>query len=229
MGYDWHFDTLLTYWRVWGNGVLVTVALSVPVIVGGTLLGVPLVAALKSRIAALRWLARIYIDLFRAIPALVLLGTFYFCLPILIPIRISPFSTALLAMTLNLAPFAAECIRGGIESVSIVQYDSARAMGFQGWKLNYYIIGPQILRRITPPLVGEYVTTLKLTSLAATIGVPEIWHATGRVVTATSQPLEARLAGAALYVAIIVPFLWVSLWLERRFAVKGFGWVLEER
>jgi ABC-type amino acid transport system permease subunit len=76
-------------------------------------------------------------------------------------------------------------------------------------------------------LVGEYVTTLKLTSLAATIGVAEIWHVTGDVVTATSLPLEARLVGAALYVALILPFLLAFMWLERRFKVKGLGQTVE--
>jgi polar amino acid transport system permease protein len=151
------------------------------------------------------------------------MGTLYFCLPIFTGIRITAFQTAFLALTLNLAPFAAECIRSGVDSISTIQYDSAYVLGFTGWNRTRYVIGPQAIRRIIPPLIGEYITTLKLTSLAATIGVAEIWNATGQVVTATSLPLEARIVGALLYVAIILPLLWLFAWLERKFKVKGFG------
>jgi len=223
MHYQWNFETLLNYWDLWIRGVATTILLSLPVILAGTILGSGLVAGLKSRFPVVRFFCRGYVDFFRALPALVLMGTLYFCLPIFTGIRITAFQTAFLALTLNLAPFAAECIRSGVDSVSTIQYDSAYVLGFTGWKRTRYVIGPQAIRRIIPPLLGEYITTLKLTSLAATIGVAEIWNATGQVVTATSLPLEARIVGALLYVAIILPLLWIFMWLERRFKVKGFG------
>jgi polar amino acid transport system permease protein len=223
MNYHWHFEALLHYWELWGRAVLNTLYLSFPVIVVGTILGAALLAGLKSRLWIVRGLCRAYIDLFRAIPALVLMGTLYFCLPIFTGLRISPFQTAFVALTLNLAPFATECMRSGFDSISTVQYDSACVIGFRGWRLGYHIIGPQAVRRIIPPLLGEFVTTLKLTSLAATIGVPEIWNATGQIVTATSLPLEARLIGAGLYVVIILPLLVMFSALEKRFKVKGLG------
>jgi polar amino acid transport system permease protein len=227
MEYQWNFSALVKYWELWLFGLRTTILLTIPVIVVGTAFGIALVAGLKSRFILLKAASRLYSDVFRAIPALVLMGTLYFCLPMIVPMRVSPFQTALVALTLNLAPFAAECIRAGTDSVSTIQYDSARVIGFHGWKLMFYIIGPQTVRRILPSLVGEYVTTLKLTSLAATVGVPEIWHVTGQVVTATSLPLEARIVGALLYVAIILPFLWLSLWLERKFNVKGLGGAMD--
>lgn len=223
MHYQWNFEALLNYWELWIRGVTTTILLSLPVILAGTLLGGSLVAGLKSQFPIVRLLCRAYVDFFRALPALVLMGTLYFCLPIFTGIRITAFQTAFLALTLNLAPFAAECIRSGVDSISTIQYDSAYVLGFTGWNRTRYVIGPQAIRRIIPPLIGEYITTLKLTSLAATIGVAEIWNATGQVVTATSLPLEARIVGALLYVAIILPLLWLFAWLERKFKVKGFG------
>jgi His/Glu/Gln/Arg/opine family amino acid ABC transporter permease subunit len=227
MDYQWNFGAPLAYGKLWFQGVATTGKLSALVVVLGSVLGTALVVGLKSPTRGVRLVCRFYVDVFRAIPALVLIGTLYFCLPIIVRARIDPFQAALVALTLNLAPFAAECIRSGIDSVSTIQYDSARVMGFTGWKAAYYIIGPQAVRRIIPPLMGEYITTLKLTSLAATIGVPEIWHVAGQIVTATSLPLEARIFAALLYVAIILPFLWGSLWVERKFKVKGFGMAME--
>lgn len=224
LAYSWNFGSLANYIDLWSNGVLLTLSLSAGIIFLGTLLGCLLVVGLKSNIKPIIWISRLYIDLFRAIPALVLLGTMYFLLPSLLGgIVLDATTIALIVLSINLAPFAAECIRAGFESVPTIQYESARVLGFKGWHLLYFIIMPQVVRRVLPPLSGQWVTSLKLTSLAATIGVPEIWHVTGVVVTDTSLPLEARLIGAGLYVSIILPCLLGVLWLERRFNVKGFG------
>lgn len=223
MTYQWHFESLIQFWHLWVSGLLSTIYLAVLSIVMGTAIGLLVAVGLNARSPFLRALVRGYVDLFRAIPVLVLLGTLYFCLPIVIRLRMGQFGIAVIAMTLNLAPFVAECIRSAMQSVPRIQYDSAFVFGFHGWKLGYYIIWPQVLRRLIPPLVGQYITTLKLTSLAATIGVQELWNITSQITTLTSLPLEAKLAGAGLYVAIIFPLLWLSYWLERRFGVLGLG------
>src|ERR1039458_5030410 len=223
MSYSWNFDPLWQFGQLWGRGLLSTVYLTLLSITLGTCLGLPLVAALKSRSRLFRTLARGYIDLFRAIPALVLLGTLYFCLPVLVQLRLSPFQVAVIGLSLNLAPFVAEAVRGAVDSVPTIQYESAFVLGFHGRRRDYYIIGPQVIERLLPPLVGLYVTTLKLTSLAAAIGVGELWNVTSQITTLTSLPMETKLVGAALYVAIILPILALSLGLERRFGVKGLG------
>ncbi len=227
MDYLWDFSFLRQFGELWAKGVYATLLLSVVAIVAGTALGLFLVFGMSRRPtvvgALLRVPCRIYTDVFRAIPALVLMSTIYLCVPILTGITPTPFQTAWIALSLNLAPFASEVVRAGLDSVPTVQYESARLIGFRGWRLAYYIIGPQAFKRILPPLVGQYVTTLKLSSLAATIGVLEIWNVTGQVVTATSRPLEARLVGAVLYCLILIPSLWFVSWLERRYAVMGLG------
>jgi polar amino acid transport system permease protein len=225
--YSWDFGFVRAFSGAWLGGVWITFYLSSLSIVGGTALGILLVLGSKARWRFFRWISLFYIDIFRALPALVLMGTLYFCLPIIIGIAPSALQTAMVALAMNLAPFAAECIRSGWESVPTVQYESGRLCGFRGWRLSYYIIGPQALRRILPPLIGQYVTTLKLSSLAATIGVVEIWNVTSQVVTATSRPVEARLIGAALYCLIILPTLWLVLWLERKYEVGGLGEFVE--
>lgn len=223
MEYAFDFSFAPRYIHVWSKGLFVTVLLSAAVVAVGTCLGGVLVIARKARWWIVRAGAQLYIDVMRAVPALVLLGTTFFCVPILTGWRMSPIATAFLALSLNLSPFAAECIRAGIESIPRVQYDSARVIGFRGWRLYYWIIGPQAVRRTIPALAGQWVTSMKLTSLAATIGVPEIWHVTGQVVTDTSQPIEARIVGALLYVAFVLPALWGVTFLERSFDIKGLG------
>lgn len=216
-------DLILNFGDLWWRGLSATFFLSAGSIGMGTLLALIFVIGVKSRYFLVKHSANFLLDLLRAIPALVLIGTMFFLLPAATGWRISPLTIALIALSLNLSPFAAECIRSGIESVPTIQYESGLLAGFTGWKLNYYIIGPQAIRRIIPPLSGQWVTTIKLSSLAATIGVPEIWHVTGQVVTNTSLPIESRLFGALLYIALILPLLWLLRYFEHRFHVLGVG------
>ena len=223
MSYDWHFTPLLQFGYLWVRGLWLTVGLSALSIAIGTLLSLPLVAALQAHSAGARLCARIYIDIFRAIPAVVLLGTLYFCFPLFTGFRLSSFWVAVIGLALNLAPFVAETIRGAIESIPTIQFESAFVMGFRGWNRTRYVVGPQVIQRLLPPLFNEYITTLKLTSLAAAIGVEELWNATSQITTLTSLPIEAKLSGAALYILIVLPLLLISAFLERRFWIKGLG------
>ena len=231
MSYAWDFESLIQFKNLWADGIHQTLLLSLLSIATGTILGIALACGMVRRKTLvrriLRWSCKIYIDIFRAIPAYVLMGTIFLCVPTLFGVLPSPFETAWIALALNLAPFAAEVIRAGIESVPTVQFESARMMGFKGLRLARYIIGPQALQRILPPMVGQYVTTVKLSSLAATIGVLDIWNVTTQVVTATSRPIEARLVGAALYCLILIPCLWFVDWLEKRVDVAGLGQLSE--
>ncbi|MEM7692394.1 MAG: amino acid ABC transporter permease [Pseudomonadota bacterium] len=223
MSYHWDFTSPLGFLDLWTRGVGVTLALGLTVVCLGTLMAVPLVWALRCRFWSVRIAAQTYIHVFRSIPALVLIGTVYFCLPMFTGYRIDPVSTAALALSINLSPFAAECIRSAIQSVPSVQYESALSLGFTPTQTMRFVILPQAAARALPPLAGQWVTSFKLTSLAATISVPELWHATGQVVVDTSRPIEARLIGAALYVMMIAPFLLAVGWLERRSALRGYG------
>lgn len=223
MGYQWRFEELGNYWAVWLTGVSVTFQLSCAVIVVGTALGLVLVVGSQSGVRVLSQGGRAVVDIVRAIPALVLIGTMYFCLPAVWGAPLSAMTVAVVALSVNLAPFAAESIRAGVESVPRVQYESAAVLGLGRWQCARYIIGPQAIRRILPSLAGQWVTSVKLTSLAATVGVPDIWHATGQVVVDTSLALEARVIGALLYVVIILPCLWAVAMLEHMFRVRGLG------
>jgi His/Glu/Gln/Arg/opine family amino acid ABC transporter permease subunit len=222
MEYTWHFQPLWQYLDLWASGCAVTLQLSALSIFFGTIGGGILAVGVRTEFRLLVYLCRAYIDVVRSIPALVLMGTLFFSLPAF-GWQVSPFQTAFISLTINLSPFAAEILRSGLESVGRIQYESAKLLGLTEYQLIRYIIVPQVVRRITPALVGEYITTVKLTSLAATIGLAEIWNVTGQVIALTSLPLEARLVGAALYVFPLLLLLWASRKLERRFRVLGFG------
>src|SRR5690242_2216402 len=97
-----------SYWRLWATGAAVTLGLSVIAIVCGTAVGLVLAVLTTSRVSIVRMATRLYSDIMQAIPALVLIGTMYFVLPTLTGWRISAFTVAAVALSLNLSPFASE-------------------------------------------------------------------------------------------------------------------------
>lgn len=221
MTYTWNFQDLLQYFDLWKRGLWNTFALSFSSIALGTILSLIVFSARRSRLRMWVWLARTYTDLFRALPVFVLLSLVFFVAPILTGWRISAWQSALVAFALNLAPFVAECIRAGLESVPTVQYESGKVLGLTDRQIFRHIIAPQAAQRIIPSLLGEYITTIKLTSLASVVGVEEIWNVGGQIVSRTSLTIEARIASACLYLIIILPLIWAVSHLERRYGVRG--------
>lgn len=221
MHYSWHWAELLGYWSLFARGLWLTLVVGLLSILVGTLLACIIVTLGRSRTKPFRWLSKAYTDVFRALPVFVLLGLTYFVLPMLIEVRLSPFVAAVISFSLNLAPFAAECIRAGIDAVPRIQYESARALGLSRSEALRFVVVPQALQHILPPLLGQYVTTIKLTSLAGAIGVMELWNTSGQVVARTSLPLEARLAASLLYVALLLPLIWGVGCLEQKAGLRG--------
>ena len=221
MAYQWNFEDLTQYSALWGRGLANTLLLSAGSIALGTVLSAGLYLGRRSRLRVVRGLAVAYTDVFRALPVFVLLSLIFFVLPILTGWRMSAWQCAFLAFSLNLAPFVAEVVRGGVESVPLVQYESGKVLGLSDRQIVRHIIAPQALQRIIPPLLGEWITTIKLTSLASVIGVQEIWNVGGQIVSRTSLTIEARIVAAGLYLLIILPLIWALAWLERRFGLRG--------
>jgi His/Glu/Gln/Arg/opine family amino acid ABC transporter permease subunit len=219
--YNWNFSGLSQYAPLWGQGLLNTLLLSMCSIALGTVLAAALYVARRSRHSWIRGVALAYTDVFRALPVFVLLSLIFFVMPILTGWRISAWQCAFFAFSFNLAPFVAEVIRGGIESVPAAQYESGKVLGLRDREIFRYIIAPQALQRIIPPLLGEWITTIKLTSIASVIGVQEIWNVGGQIVSRTSLTIEARIVTAGLYLLIIMPLIWLLTWLERRHGLRG--------
>jgi polar amino acid transport system permease protein len=221
VNYAWNFSSLSSYVPLWWRGLQTTCLLSLAAIIAGSVLAVMILAARRSPYRLVNRSARLYIDIFRALPVFVLLSLIFFVVPIITGVRLSAWQSALWAFALNLAPFVTECIRAGFDSVPLVQFESGKVLGLSHRQIFRYIIAPQAAQRIIPSLLGEYITTIKLTSLASVIGVEEIWNVGGQIVSRTSLTIEARLVSSLLYVAIILPLIWWLKRLEKRLGTRG--------
>ncbi len=207
---------LFQFWQAWLYGLLTTVGLSCLAVMFGTILGVTLVWVQSYRFVVLRALVVGYVVAFRAVPPLVVLLWIYYSLPMLTGVAFSAFFSSAVGLALNGAAFYAENIRAGLESVSVSQRESALSMGMNSRQVLWYIVLPQALRNMLPNLFGEYVTTIKLTSLASTIGVAELLNRGGSIIALTQQSFEVYTTLAILYLAIILPLEYSVRRLERK-------------
>jgi polar amino acid transport system permease protein len=195
-----------------------TLVLSFFSVLCGTLFGlfVSLVRLYAPR--TLQWMAIVYIDIFRAMPMLVVLILIYYALPFL-GIRLSSWTSAILAFALVMAAYSAEVFRAGIEGVPRGQFEAAAALGLPFLRTLQQVILPQAIRSIIPPMTSNCVSMFKDTSLASTVALPELLNeaTNSQALYANPSPL---IAAAIVYVLLLWPMVRLVSVLERKFGAE---------
>jgi arginine/lysine/histidine/glutamine transport system substrate-binding/permease protein len=186
------------------KGAGVTLMLTVLSFSFGLLGGTALAVTLQAPWPLAHKLCRIYIDFFRGTPMLVQLFLIYFGLPALLqsmelPFTINRVAAAVTALSLNVAAYLAETLRSGIESIDRGQWEAADALGFSPTERMRYVVAPQAIRRVLPPLANEFITLIKDTSLAAVIGFDELFRQGQLMVATTYRAFEIYIAVALVY------------------------------
>lgn len=202
------WDTLLK-----AAGVAITLALLAEVL--GGVLGLLLALFKISRSRLLRFPATIYIDVFRGTPLLVQITIIYFSTANVGFRWESLFFAGLAALSLNSAAYVAEIFRAGIQSIDKGQMEAARASGLTYVQAMRYVVVPQAFRRTIPPLTNEFVMLVKDTSLVSTIGLVELLRAAQDIQSLTFNS-SALFAIALIYLAICLPLIYTTNFLERR-------------
>ncbi|MFM2422148.1 MAG: hypothetical protein RL291_678, partial [Pseudomonadota bacterium] len=165
-----------------------------------------------------RWLSTAFVEFFRNTPVLVQILWFYFALPILIPIEISPFTAAILGISLNSAAYSAEIYRGGIQSIEPGQWEAARAIGMTGTQTLRRVVMPQAIRRILPALTNRCIEIFKMSTLASVVAYVELMQQGKLVASLNFNPLETYTVIGALFLLLLYPLVRATYALERRLA-----------
>ncbi len=207
--------------RTLREAVLVTISLTVVSFVIGIALGLLVALARGSRLRALRVVGWTYIWVFRAIPTIVLLFFIWYALPQLVPAlrgpQFLPFYAAALGLSINEAAYAAEIFRGGLLSIDDGQRLAARALGMQPMTVFRRIVAPQLVRVVIPPVANDFITLLKITSLAYVVSLREVMTATQSQVSSTFRYAEWYGAAAGYYLVLVSIFMLAQAWFERRY------------
>jgi polar amino acid transport system permease protein len=217
----WDAFTSRPYW----HGALLAFELTCATLGAASLLAFCLALGALSKSRPLRGFVLVYNWFFRAIPTLLLLLFVWNGLPQLWSTFTGswykPFLAAFIALTLNEAAYMSEIIRAGLMSVDPGQELAGRALGMTRPRILRRVIVPQAVRIIIPPTANEFITLLKLTSLASVISLYELLGASTIRASQDFRYLEAYAAAAVYYLAIVSVLMVVQAQLERRFTWRS--------
>jgi len=196
------------------EGLGVTVMLGLVSIVAGLVSGLLMALLRLYGPAALRVLARIYIDVFRSIPLLVLLVLVYYALPF-VGVRFTSFTAAALALSLVSCAYTAEIFRAGIEAIPKGQFEAADAIGLSFFSSMRDVILPQAFRIVVPPLTSNCINVLKDTALASVVAMPDLLKQATQAQALAANPTPL-IGAAVLYLLLLLPLVRLVGYFETR-------------
>ncbi len=209
------WESVWQYHAVFWSGWLLTIGISLLSLLLSALIGILVALARRSRILPLRSAAILYVEVIRGTPLLAQILFLFYVVANGIGIQ-DRLVAGVLILSLFSGAYLAEMIRAGIESIPASQLESARAIGFTVPQTYRYVIAPQALRQILPPLAGQFASLIKDSSLLSIIGIGEFTLAAQQVNSATYRTLESYLPLAVGYLALTLPISLLSKFLEQR-------------
>ena len=217
--WGFYFNELMHSMPFFLKGLWMTVAVSGLSLIAGTIIGFicGILRATGNKI--LRFIIGAWVDLIRGTPFLVQVFIVFFILPSA-GIELEAFPAAVIALSNLTASFICEIVAGGILAVPSGQKEAAIASGLSGYQQLRYIVLPQAMRTITPPLVGQYVLLIKDSSVVSAIGVVDVTRVGWLTVQRIPEGLMVFGLVGLLYLAICYPLINLSGYLERRM-LKG--------
>lgn len=196
------------------EGLGVTVMLGLVSIVAGLVSGLLMALLRLYGPAPLRVLARVYIDVFRSIPLLVLLVLVYYALPF-VGVRFSSFTAAALALSMVSCAYTAEIFRAGIEAIPKGQFEAADAIGLSFFSSMRDVILPQAFRIVVPPLTSNCINVLKDTALASVVAMPDLLKQATQAQALAANPTPL-IGAAVLYLMLLLPLVRLVGYFETR-------------
>jgi polar amino acid transport system permease protein len=221
LAYQWDFSPVLANAPLLVEGLVNTLRVTGTALVFGVALGLGLALLRLSPRRFLSWPAGFVIEVFRTTPPLVQLFWFFFALPILVGIEMTPFVAGAVTFSIQSASFFAEVFRAGIESIERGQWDAARAIGMRHDQALRRIILPQAVKRMIPAFMERAIELMKTTTLIATISYADLLFAANEVSQKTFRPLETYTVVALIYFVVIFLASQVARLVELRLARSG--------
>lgn len=195
-------------------GLVITLKLAVAVVPLGVALGLFIACAHSFHNRAANFFLVAYVDFFRAFPPLVLLVFVYYALPF-VGIELATFGAVVLALTINTSSFFAEVFRAGIESIPKGQIEASRSTGLSHTQTLIDVVLPQAIRRMMPDLVSNILETIKLTSLASVVTLPELLRM-ARMAQGNTFNATPLVAAALMYLILLWPIVRLLSRMEKK-------------
>ncbi|BBY49127.1 polar amino acid ABC transporter permease [Mycolicibacterium arabiense] len=229
MQFDWAFfwKSLFAPSESFVDGLILTIVVSAVAMVLATLVGLAVALMRRSRFAVVRWCAGCYIWVIRGTPLLVQLviiytglaaiGLYQFHDASILGLSVkAAVQAAIIGLMINESAYIAEIIRAGLDSVPKGQFEAAASLGMTPTRLMRYIIVPQSLRVMVPPMGNSFNGMMKTTSVLSVIGVSEMFLVTQQISSATFHTFEIFIVAAIYYLALTTVWTFIQAGIENR-------------
>lgn len=213
-----YFGRLVEIFPFFLKGLWMTVQVAFISLIACTIIGFVLGIFRSGKNILIKRLVGVYVAFVRGTPFVVQIFIIFFILPDW-GIQLEPFNAALLAMAIMGSAFICEIVAGGIESIPAGQWEAATSSGLTLFQQLRFVIVPQSMKVILPPLVGQYVLLIKDTSVISVIGVMELTRVGWLTVVRIPEGLMVFSLVGVLYFVISYPLILLSNYLEKRMAV----------
>jgi len=211
------------YLAVWAEcwpslfaGLEVTLIMAVTSLFCAFFLGIVLAVMGLSHIKALRAFYTLYLYIVRGVPVMIFALFLFFGVGALLHVKFNPLFAAIVTLTINASAYLAEIFRGGIQAVDVGQVEAARSLGLGYFKTLQKVVMPQAIKIMIPPIINQFITTLKDTSILSVISVRELTMNSQIIIARTYMPFEVYSFAALLYLVVIVGLSLLSKVVERR-------------
>jgi polar amino acid transport system permease protein len=199
------------------QGLIVTLDVSAIVVAIALVLGVLLGVGISFGPRWMGWPIRVYSDVVRGLPLLVLIFSVYYMLP-LTGWNVTSFWAAVSALAAFQTAHVLEVTRGAVESIPTGQHEAGKAIGLGFGQRMVYVVFPQALRRFLPPWINTVVSTVQGSALVSLVGIVDLMLSIQQVIGRTFKPMPLYLLGALIYFIINYALSLTSRMLETRFA-----------
>lgn len=194
-------------------------------------LGVGLAAALLriNRLRVFRWIGTLHVEIFRNAPDYVMVVWVHFVLPILIGtllkqrFEFDPFLSAVIALGFVYSGYFAETFRAGIEAIPIAHSEAARSCGMSERLILWRIVLPQVVRRMLPESINQFISLFKATTIVSLIAVPDLIYQVSMITQQEMRPMPLYTGAALTYFAIIFVVGTLLRTLSERWRMRIYG------
>ena len=180
------------------------------------IIGLILAVMALSNIKILEFIYNVYIYIVRGIPVMIAGLFLFFGVGALLNVKFDPLFASILTLTINASAYLAEIFRGGIKAVDKGQIEAARSMGLGYFRTMGLIVIPQAIKIMIPPIINQFITTLKDTSILSVISVRELTMNSQIIIAQNYRPFEVYSYAAVMYLIVIVLLSLLAKYIERK-------------
>ncbi|HAS88780.1 MAG TPA: nickel transporter [Desulfovibrio sp.] len=212
------FDTSV-FWDTFPmlmRGLKLTIEITIGGLFFGFILGSAAGLMKLSRNFFTRKIAGVYVEAIRGTPMLVQAMFLYYGVPMALGMRIPPMTAGIIIIAVNSGAYIAEIVRGAVQSIHKGQFEAGRSIGLTNAQTMRFIIWPQALKRMIPPLGNQFIISLKDTSLLMVIGVGELMRTGQEITSVNFRAFEVYLAVACVYLVMTLSIAFVMRRIEKK-------------